>query len=197
MSPETSAASEIPAAPAAAPTVDAKTAAAWLSRREAVLVDVREPAEFAAAHIDGAALLPLSKFDPSQLPATAAPIKLIFQCRSGTRARQAAGRAAPMRSDLWVLDGGIEAWKQAGLPTIQASGGRLRGDIQRQTMLTIGALALTGTLLGAFLSPWFLIVPGFLGGGMIFAGVSGVCGLAMLIARMPWNQSKCACTHCR
>jgi rhodanese-related sulfurtransferase len=182
--------------PGAVQTVDVKTAAAWLARREAVLVDVREPAEFAALHIDGAALLPLSKFDPATLPATSGQTKLIFQCKSGTRARQAAARSAAVRSELWVLDGGIEAWKQAGLPVIQAAAGGLHLDVQRQTQFTIGALVLLGTLLGAFLSPWFLVVPGFIACGLMFAGLSGACMLALLIARMPWNQKQGATKTC-
>ena len=182
--------------PAAVQTVDAKTAAAWLASQEAVLVDVREPAEFAAMHIDGAALLPLSTFSPEDLPATSGNAKLIFQCKSGTRARQAAARSAGVRTGIWVLEGGIEAWKQAGLPVIQAATPGLHMDVQRQTQFTIGALVLLGTLLGAFLSRWFLVVPGFIACGLMFAGLSGTCMLALLIARMPWNQKPGATKTC-
>jgi rhodanese-related sulfurtransferase len=174
--------------PASPPTIDAQTASAWLAAGQALLVDVREPAEFASEHIAGATLLPLSKFDPTQLP-DAPGRKLVMQCRHGTRARQACAKLAPaQRASAWVLDGGIEGWKQAGLPTVQAAPGKSGMDVQRQTQFTIGALVLLGTLLGAFVSPWFLLLPGAIGCGLIFAGVTGTCMLALLLARLPWNQ---------
>jgi rhodanese-related sulfurtransferase len=177
-----------PSAPPAAPTIDAQTASAWLAAGQALLVDVREPAEFASEHIAGATLLPLSKFDPTQLP-DAPGRKLVMQCHRGTRARQACAQLTPaQRTSAWVLDGGIEGWKQAGLPTVQATPGKSGMDVQRQTQFTIGALVLLGTLLGAFVSPWFLLLPGIIGCGLIFAGVTGTCMLALLLARLPWNQ---------
>ena len=55
-------------------------------------------------------------------------------------------------------------------------------------MLTAGTLAAGGTALGVWVSPWFLIVPGFVGCGLAFAGATGWCGMAMLLGRMPWNR---------
>jgi hypothetical protein len=61
-------------------------------------------------------------------------------------------------------------------------------SLERQVRIAAGTLVATGTLLGAFVSPWWLILPGFVGGGLIFAGVTDFCGMAMLLARMPWNK---------
>ena len=84
-----------------------------LARGEAVLVDVREPQEFAAAHIVGAVLQPLSSFDPAALPRGA----IILQCGVGKRSRMAAELCA--RAGVAVaghLAGGLSAWAAAGLP---------------------------------------------------------------------------------
>jgi rhodanese-related sulfurtransferase len=177
--------------------VDPKTASAWLTASQAALIDVREPAEFAAEHIAGAMLVPLSKFDARQLPDTGGQ-KLVLQCKSGARARQACARLnADRHPDVWVLEGGIEGWKQAGLPTVKAAGGSGGGmDLQRQTQLAIGLLVLAGTILSALVSRWFLVVTGLIGCGLVFAGLSGTCALGLLIARLPWNQCGAAKSCC-
>ncbi len=80
----------------------------------AVLVDVREPGEFAAERIDGAILHPLSTFDPARLP----PGRVVFQCGIGKRSLAALQRYEAAGLDQGQhLQGGLAAWKQAGLPT--------------------------------------------------------------------------------
>lgn len=91
--------------------VDASTLKKWMDQKQAVLVDVREPAEFSTEHIDGALLLPLSKFEPVQLPAYNG-LKLVVQCKSGMRSRQAAEKLlASGVTEIWQLEGGIELGK--------------------------------------------------------------------------------------
>lgn len=174
--------------------VDGQTLRQWLDRQEAVLIDVREPAEYSAEHIDGAKLLPLSRFDPAQVPASNG-VKVVMQCKSGMRSRQAADRLlAGGVQEIWQLEGGIEAWKSAGLPVV--STGRKVMDVQRQTQFAIGTGVLTGVVLGTVVSPWFLLISGFMGCGLVFAGMSGLCPLANVIAKMPWNQqsgANCGC----
>ena len=97
--------------------VDARTAARWLAQGQAVLIDVREAPESAAERITGAVLLPLSHFDPAQAPAAPGQ-RLIVHCHLGVRSRLACARLrASGRDQVWNLTGGIESWKQAGLPT--------------------------------------------------------------------------------
>ena len=82
----------------------------------AVLIDVREPAEFDAEHIEGARPFPLSTFDPNQLPKDA---PLIFNCGIGKRAAMAVARAQQAGyAHNTHLAGGLAAWKAAGLPTV-------------------------------------------------------------------------------
>jgi hypothetical protein len=62
-------------------------------------------------------------------------------------------------------------------------------ELQRQVQIGAGSLALAGTLLGILLSPWFFVVPAFVGAGLITAGVTGFCGMAHVLMRAPWNRA--------
>jgi len=82
----------------------------------AILIDVREPAEFDAEHIEGAKLFPLSTFDPNQLPKD---VPLIFNCGIGKRSAMAVAKAQQAGyAHNTHLAGGLAAWKAAGLPTV-------------------------------------------------------------------------------
>jgi len=82
----------------------------------AVLIDVREPAEFEAEHIEGARVVPLSTFDPNMLPKN---VPLIFNCGIGKRSAMAVARAQQAGyAHKQHLAGGLAAWKAAGLPTV-------------------------------------------------------------------------------
>ncbi len=94
--------------------VDPHTAQRWLERDEAVLVDVREPQEFALEHIAGATSLPLSAFAPSRLPETA-DRRLLLMCASGVRCGIAAqALLGAGHASLYRLAGGLMAWKASG-----------------------------------------------------------------------------------
>jgi hypothetical protein len=92
--------------------------------------------------------------------------------------------------DALILDGGIEAWKKAGLPV--AANAKAPLPMNRQVQITAGLIVLTGTLTGALLHPAGYAVAGFVGAGLIFAGLSGWCGMANVLALMPWNRAKAA-----
>jgi hypothetical protein len=84
------------------------------------------------------------------------------------------------------LEGGIKAWSEAG-GQVQCSGRRCL-PLDRQVQFSVGVLLLLTTLLTAFVSPAFLWLTGFIGIGLIFAGLSGFCGLAIVLSKMPWNK---------
>jgi hypothetical protein len=112
---------------------------------------------------------------------------IIFHCRSGMRTASNAGRlkeAAPC--EAYMLAGGIEAWKQAGLPVFTDTSQPI--EINRQVMIAGGSLVLLGVLLGAFVSPAFYGLAGLVGAGFVFGGASGWCGMAKLLEVMPWNR---------
>ncbi len=164
----------------------------WLDEGTAVVVDVREPDEHAAERIAGAKLVPMSTFHPENVPTDGAR-RVVLHCRSGTRARQAANLLINAgQKDVWCLMGGLKGWTDAGLPVERV--GRVPISIMRQVQITAGSLVLAGTLLGVFVHPWFLALSAFVGGGLAFAGISGTCGMAALLEKMPWNKAFRACS---
>jgi rhodanese-related sulfurtransferase len=157
-----------------------------LARGRAVLVDVREADEFARRRVKGAVSRPLSALEPERMGIEFGR-EVVFTCRSGQRTavhwdrlRAAAG------GDAFVLDGGLEAWAAAGLPVEVDRKAPL--ELMRQVQIAAGVLVLLGVALGFAVSPAFFGVSAFVGAGLTFAGVSGFCGMARLLAMMPWNR---------
>ncbi|MGA1602674.1 MAG: rhodanese-like domain-containing protein [Prochlorothrix sp.] len=168
-------------------TIDAPTLQSQLQQGNVVLVDVREPVEYRGERIDGAISLPLSSFDAAQLPPVEAHQTRILMCNSSGRSGEAARKLLIAGYETVVhLEGGLQAWKQAGLPTVVDRTAPI--SIMRQVQITAGSLVLAGTLLGAFVSPAFLFLSGFVGSGLIFAGVTNTCGMAILLAKLPYNR---------
>jgi rhodanese-related sulfurtransferase len=176
--------------------VDAGTLRAWLQSGQAVLVDVREPFEHASERIEGSRHVPLAQIEPDTLRAEHMGERLVFHCRSGARSGKALEKCeSALRQagiETYHLRGGIEAWKAAGQP-VAHSAGAPKLDIMRQVQIVAGSLVALGVLAGVLVSPWLLVVPGFVGCGLVFAGLSGWCGMAKLLARMPWNGGGGAC----
>lgn len=90
-----------------------------LESHEILLIDVREPAEFAAERIEGAVNAPLSSLDPGRLP-DAAGRTPVFSCGTGKRSAMAVEQCRAAGEPVERhLAGGIMAWKAAGLPTVR------------------------------------------------------------------------------
>jgi rhodanese-related sulfurtransferase len=161
--------------------------AADLMRQGAVLIDIRESDEYAREHVPGARNYPLTRIDQIAPGQTSGGV-LIFHCRSGARTKGNAARlaAAAPACESYVLDGGIEAWKAAGLPVQLDRNQPI--DIMRQVQIVAGGLVLAGVVLGALVSPAFYLLSGVVGAGLLFAGISGFCGMAKLLGLMPWNR---------
>lgn len=93
---------------------------AALDADEILLIDVREPAEFAAERIAGALNVPLSGFDPDALP-DAGTRTIVLQCAGGKRSAMAVEQCRKAGQVIEThLAGGLAAWKAAGLSTISA-----------------------------------------------------------------------------
>jgi rhodanese-related sulfurtransferase len=161
--------------------------AARLIRSGAVLVDIREADEHAREHIPGARHHALSRID-HDTPLCAGDDVVIFHCRSGARTKGNAARLATASSscETYILDGGLDAWKKAGLPVALDRSQPI--EIMRQVQIVAGSLVLAGIVLGALMAPGFYALSGFVGAGLLFAGVSGFCGMVRLLAVMPWNR---------
>ncbi len=151
------------------------------------LLDVREPAEHHSEHIEGSELTPLSGFDPTCATGRDGGMPVLY-CRSGARSSKAARRVleASPGHDVHHLRGGIEAWKTSGGRVAARSGGPI--SLERQVRIAAGLLVAVGTLLGAFVHPALLVVPAFVGAGLALAGITDTCGMAMVLARLPYNQ---------
>jgi rhodanese-related sulfurtransferase len=166
------------------PGIISPAKAKQLMDQGARLIDIRGPDEHAREHIPGAenhALEGLSALHRGSAIT-------IFHCRSGRRtAMNAAKLAQAANCDAYIVEGGIEAWKKAGLPVVRDH--RQPIEMQRQVMIAAGSLVLVGILLGWFVATGFYALAAFVGAGLIFAGITGWCGMVKLLALMPWNRA--------
>lgn len=163
---------------------DAKT----LIDQGAKLIDVREADEHAREHIPGSDLMPLSSLG-GHLPSVGDADTVIFHCRTGGRTEAAAEHLEPATGQrAFILDGGINAWRKAGLPTEKDR--RQPIELMRQVQIAAGSLVVLGVAGGALVHPAFYGVAGFVGAGLVFAGTTGFCGMAQMLARMPWNRTR-------
>jgi rhodanese-related sulfurtransferase len=154
-----------------------------LIERGATLVDIRDAPERARERIPGSRHRPLSEL--TELDGATAPV--IFHCRAGKRTAGNAGQLeAAAGCEAYLLEGGIEGWKQAGLPVAIDKSQPI--EIGRQVMIAAGSLVLLGVFLGSLVQPQFYALSGLVGAGLVFAGVSGWCGMAKLLGLMPWNR---------
>ena len=154
------------------------------------VIDVRTPAEFAEVHATPARSLPLPDVSAAALAKlghadTAAPVYLL--CKSGRRAVTAADTlAAQGFTRPVVITGGTDAWLAAGLPVVR--GATKAVSIERQVRIGAGGLVFAGVLLAHFVNPNFIWLSGFVGAGLVFAGVTDFCGMGILLAKAPWNR---------
>jgi rhodanese-related sulfurtransferase len=160
----------------------------------ATVLDVRSPAEYQAGHIPGARLLPVDELDAGTL-ADVIDLKefradnpLYLTCHTGLRAEKAAQvlRDAGVEH-LSLVEGGTEAWQEAGLP-INKCGNAL--SLDRQVQIAVGSLLILKVLFGFTVHELFFVAGAAIGAGVITAGVTRWCGMAQLMARMPWNRHR-------
>lgn len=168
-------------------TITPTMAAGLLREGEAVLVDVREAHEHARAHIPGARNLPLSRLEETEL-AVQEGRTVLFHCRSGARTQGHAARLATKAGacEAFVVEGGLDAWRRAGLPVAESR--RQPIALMRQVQIVAGGMGLLGAVLGIVVAPSFHVLSAAVGAGLMFAGMTGRCGLATLLRHMPWNR---------
>jgi rhodanese-related sulfurtransferase len=154
----------------------------------AMLVDIRGADEHARERIPGAVNVPLERL--CDLACDGRPV--VFHCKSGMRTAGNTAQlgAATGGAPAYILEGGIDGWRKAGQPTLADRSQSL--EIMRQVQITAGALVLIGVLFGLFVAPGFFGLSAFVGAGLVFAGVSGWCGMANLLRIMPWNRRTAA-----
>ena len=155
------------------------------SRLESVVVvDVRQPMEVAGGCITGSNCIPLGRLERAELPEG----ELVFVCATGNRSSQAIAvvqRRFPGRT-VTDLAGGLEQWKRAGLPVDRRADAPM--PLMRQVQIAAGFLVLLGLIGSQWWAPAWIGLSWFVGAGLVFAGISGFCGMARVLAWMPWNR---------
>ena len=151
------------------------------------ILDVREYPEFASGHIEGSLAIPLARLGTAAAAwDRAMPLTLV--CKSGKRAHAARLQMMDMGfTSLQVLEGGIDNWRQSGKPLQSFT--NQPWSLERQVRIAAGLLVLLTLALAHFVSPWFLFGTTFIGAGLTFAGISDICLMGTLLARLPWNKN--------
>jgi rhodanese-related sulfurtransferase len=164
--------------------ISAHDLADQLAERDVTVIDVREPMEYASGHIAHSLNIPLSRITKADLP----PGPLVLVCQSGNRSGKALAQLQQHGHPHPVADlvGGVPAWQQAGFPVRKLKGAPL--PLMRQVQIAAGSLVLLGVLLSQTVAPAWIWLSGVVGAGLTFAGISGFCGMARLLAVMPWNR---------
>jgi rhodanese-related sulfurtransferase len=175
-------------------TISPQSLDSLLSRDKSVnLIDVRTPPEFQSGHATGAISVPLDDLHPENLPNLLGDSRagyerpLFLTCQTGARAGKAAERLKEAGfNNLFLLEGGTKAWQKAGLPMQRCSNGI---SLERQVQITIGVLLVLKVVFGFTVNELFFAAIPIIGAGLIVAGITRWCGMARLIARMPWNRA--------
>ena len=148
-------------------------------------IDVRTPAEYRSVHIEGVRNIPLADLS-SHIEELKKYTKVYVHCKSGGRTDTACTQLEQAGIDSAVkIEGGIDDWVQKGLPVIK---GKQTISIMRQVQISAGGLTLFGVILGFTMDTNWFFLSGFIGAGLLFAGLSGTCGMAAVLSKMPWNN---------
>lgn len=161
------------------------------SKRELNILDVRTPAEYARVHATGARLMPLDQLDPVAVAAQrgGGDEALYIICHSGARASKACQRLQEAGlAGVYFIEGGTVGWEKMGLP-VERGGGKVI-SLERQVRIAAGSLVVLGALLAWRVHPAFVALSALVGAGLVFAGISDYCGMAIVLGKMPWNRTR-------
>jgi rhodanese-related sulfurtransferase len=154
------------------------------------LIDVRSASEYATGHIPRSMNIPLEQID-LRVGDLADDEPIVLICKAGTRARMAAARIGPCGKDLVVLEGGTDGWIRAGYPVVASVAAHW--SLERQVRLGAGVLVALGVVLSLLVNSNWIYLSGFVGLGLTLAGLTDVCPMGIMLAKMPWNRgSYCA-----
>lgn len=187
--------------------VDAKTLKSWMDKGEAVVVDVREPDEFESGHLKGATLIPSGNISCGMLPDHKGK-KLVFHCKLGKRSMGACEKVCKEDKKLEVfnLEGGITAWKDAGFPIEKGACSKDMGScgksecnmccmkIENKIRVIMGAAIFLFVLMGYYVAPFFFTLTGLLGLGFMISGLTGVCMLRNWMMNCPMSKCSMCCS---
>jgi rhodanese-related sulfurtransferase len=167
--------------------ITAAELAKWQSQVAVQLIDICSPTEYAAGHVPGAINIPMEQIE-SRIADLSPRSPVVLICKSGQRAAATAKLVESRRQDVLVLDGGTRAWGATGAPVVAST--RTRWSLERQVRLGAGLLVLFGVVLSLFRDRAWIALSAFVGLGLTFAGLTDICGMAFLLAKMPWNKAR-------
>ena len=149
-------------------------------------INVCTPAEFKERHIEGVRNIPLDTLD-QHVDELNAKSTVYIHCRSGNRGRQAIEKLDKLgvTAELVNVEGGLMAWQEAGLATKSLTN---RMPIMRQVLLAAGSLILIGFIGAHTVYEGLRFIIPVVGAGLVFSGLTGWCGMAMFLSKMPWNK---------
>ncbi|MEI7985448.1 MAG: rhodanese-like domain-containing protein [Armatimonadota bacterium] len=153
------------------------------------LVDVRSPGEYASGHVPQAINIPLEQLEARFGDFTEGQVAIL--CQSGTRAGMACKILNDHHDGLLLVTGGTQAWMDAGLPIVASSASKW--SLERQVRLLAGMIVLVGAVLSVTVSPSWIYLAMFVGAGLTFAGITNICGMALLLGKLPWNKASGSC----
>ena len=157
------------------------------------IIDLRTHIEVNAERLDGSVHFPVQQLQAAELKRylqqqnhkSAQPIYLL--CASGQRAVHASSQLqGQLKSQLVIIDGGLNALKLLGMSVIKGSSTVI--SLEQQVRIGSGSLVVLGVFLGLLVHPWFYGLAAVVGVGLVFAGVTNSCGMAMMLEKMPWNR---------
>ncbi|MFT4261728.1 MAG: rhodanese-like domain-containing protein [Candidatus Woesearchaeota archaeon] len=158
-----------------------------VKKKHHLIIDVRTPKEYKEKHIPGSFNIPLNEIPKYKKELSNIKKNVAFLCRSGSRATQACQILKDNNLDSNVIEGGIQNWESEGLDVLY---GPKSWELERQVRLGAGSLVTLGVILGALVNPWAYALSGFVGLGLIYAGLTNTCGMAFLLTKAPWNKVK-------
>lgn len=156
------------------------------------ILDVRTSAEVKAAALPNCLHIPLHELSAERLQTEIAKsgkdgTRVYLLCQAGRRAEMAADALkGNVQAELVIIEGGMNAVKQSNIPL--ANQGRRVIPLERQVRIAAGSIVLIGTALGTWVNPAFYGLSAFVGGGLVFAGITDICPMGMMIAKAPWNK---------
>ena len=148
----------------------------------ALLLDVRSYPEWRGSHVAGATLIPLDMLRANPRRGALGDEVLVL-CQSGARSAQAAQILADIGVNVRIVEGGLNAWQNAGLSSQHESGKFI--ELERQIRIAAGALVLTGLLLKRVRALSY-----FVGAGLVVTGFLNWCGMGLVLGKMPWNRAR-------
>lgn len=167
--------------------ISAEELKGFVEEGKQILLDVRTPAEFSSSHLKGATNFPLGSSELESFIKEQSPNKnpIYVVCQGGKRAETVCTSFSNIHSNLILVQGGMNACKDAGIERIEGKGVI---SLERQVRIAAGAIVLTGFLASKLFAPEWIYLSAFVGAGLIFAGVTDSCAMGLILAKMPWNK---------